>query len=312
MIRLSACLFLCAALSATAGGASKGLTPETIPVEFQTPDDSPLQFRGGLIIRPPHADFGGLSGLALEGARKAVLVSDKGAWVRLSLDMENGTLTGVDDVRISPILDAEGNPVSEGAVDAEDLTRDPQSGALWVSFERDHRIWRFDEGGGTPQETLRHPKWETYAKNTGLEALARDDDGRIWAIREASGDYAKPFPVFVWDGERFEEKRLPRPSRHLVTGADFGPDGWLYITERKFAFTSGFEIRLRRLKYGDGPDPVADETLIALPSQSNIDNIEGIEVWREGGETLILIASDDNMFLLQRNILALFAIRGGG
>ena len=140
--------------------------------------------------------------------------------------------------------------------------------------------------------------------------MARDDQGRLWSIREASGDVARPFPIYIWDKGRFAVKRLPRPSRHLVTGAAFGPDGWLYVTERRFSFTSGFDIRLRRLKYAEGEAPVAEEVLLELPSASNIDNIEAIDVWREGGETLILIASDDNMFLLQRNVLALFAVRG--
>lgn len=54
---------------------------------------------------------------------------------------------------------------------------------------------------------------------------------------------------------------------------------------------------------------MAEEVLLELPSASNIDNIESIAVWREGDETLILIASDDNLFLLQRNVMALFALK---
>lgn len=309
MIRLFVCLLVFFAPLALAGDAGRGVDPVTFPITFDLPENSRLEFRGGLVIRPPLKDFGGLSGLALEGPRNAVFVSDKGAWVRLSFGLEDGWLTSVSDVSILPIIDTEGQPVVETAVDAEDLTYDPGTGAFWVSFEREHRIWRMDAVGARPSETIRHPVWSTFAENTGVEALARDDQGRLWAIREASGDYARPFPIFIWDRAGFTEKRLPRPSKHLVTGADFGPDGWLYITERKFSFTTGFDIRLRRLKYGEGADPVAEETLLELPSVSKIDNIEAIHVWGEGDETLILIASDDNMFLLQRNILALFAIR---
>lgn len=309
MIRIFVGLWLLSVSPALAVDAGRGVDAVTYPISFELPEGSPLEFRGGLVIRPPLNGFGGLSGLALEGPRAAVLVSDKGAWVRLSFGIEAGRLTSVADIRITPIIDADGKPVEEIAVDAEDLARDPATGAFWVSFERDHRLWRMDAVGAKPVEEVRHPAWARFAENTGIEALARDDQGRLWAIREASGDYARPFPIFIWDGAGFTEKRLPRTSKHLVTGADFGPDGWLYITERKFSFTAGFDIRLRRLKYADGPDPVAEETLLELPSASKIDNIEAITVWREGDETLILIASDDNMFLLQRNILALFAVK---
>ena len=57
------------------------------------------------------------------------------------------------------------------------------------------------------------------------------------------------------------------------------------------------------------PECFPEEVLPELPSASNIDNIESIAVWREGDETLILIASDDNLFLLQRNVMALFALK---
>ena len=310
MIRLFALFLLCLTPPALAVDAGRGVDADTYAISFDLPENSPLEFRGGFVIRPPFSGFGGLSGLALRSPREAVLVSDKGNWIEMSLEIDAGRLTGVGDIRLQRILNAEGAPVEEGAVDAEDLTIDPATGDLWVSFERDHRLWRFTAPSQPPVETVRHRAWENFAENTGIEGLARDDLGRLWAIREASGDYSRPFPIFIWKDGRFAVKRLPRPSKHLVTGASFGPDGWLYVTERKFSFTSGFDIRLRRLKYADGEEPVAEETLLELLSATNIDNIEAITVWREGGETLILIASDDNMFLLQRNVMALFAVRG--
>lgn len=309
MIRLVALLFFCSVSAAMAVDASKGVTPSVYAISFNPPADSPLEFRGALVIRPPFNGFGGMSGLEMKTPRDAVLVSDKGNWIEMTLEIEAGRLVGANDIRMRPILNAEGAPVADGAVDAEDLTRDPTTGDLWVSFERDHRLWRFPAVGGKPVQTIRHRAWEGFAENTGIEALARDDQGRLWAIREASGDYARPFPIFIWKDGRFAVKHVPRPSKHLVTGATFGPDGWLYITERRFSFTSGFDIRLRRLKYEDAEAPVAEEVLLELPSASNIDNIESIAVWREGDETLILIASDDNLFLLQRNVMALFALK---
>lgn len=86
--------------------------------------------------------------------------------------------------------------------------------------------------------------------------------------------------------------------------------GWLYVTERTFAYATGFGFRLRRFKWREGEaDPSAEETLIELAPETGIDNIEAVSVCEHEGETLILVASDDNHFVLQRNVLALFALR---
>ena len=181
MKRLLALIVVCLATPALAVDAGRGVAANTYPIQFILPDDSALEFRGGLVIRPPFNGFGGLSGLAMKSPRKAVLVSDKGNWVTMDLQIDAGRLVGVDQVRMQTILNAEGAPVAEGAVDAEDLTRDPETQDLWVSFERDHRLWRFNDIASGPVQTVRHRAWENFAENTGIEALARDAEsaGRL-------------------------------------------------------------------------------------------------------------------------------------
>lgn len=288
--------------------AADALRPRVEGMTFDVPAEGPVEFRGAFAISPPVKGFGGLSGLVRLGPGAFLAVTDRANWVHLGLDLQDGHLKGVTSVRLAPMVDGNGDRLQGGGIDAEDLTRDPVLGSLWISFEADHRIWQVNEPSGRPVASFRHPEWEQFSVNTGLEALARDEQGRLWAIREASGDHSRPFPVYIRDGDKWLTKSLPRPSEHLVTGADFGPDGWMYVTERDFSFTGGFDFRLRRVKWGEGEIPVAEETLIELPSSSAIDNIEGVAVWREGGEILIMLVSDDNLFLLQRNVVALFAL----
>lgn len=306
--RLSLSIFV-ALVAAPLFVMAEGLRPRVAEMTFDVPADGPVEFRGAFAISPPVKGFGGLSGLVRLGPGAFLAVTDRANWVNLDLDLQEGHLKGVTNVRLTPMVDGNGDRLQGGGIDAEDLTRDPVLGSLWISFEADHRIWQVNEPGGGPVASFRHPEWEQFSVNTGLEALARDEKGRLWAIREASGDQSLPFPVYIRDRDRWLTKFLPRPSEHLVTGADFGPDGWMYVTERDFSFTGGFNFRLRRVKWGEGDTPMAEETLIELPSSSAIDNIEGVAVWHEGGgETLIMLVSDDNLFLLQRNVVALFAL----
>ena len=47
--------------------------------------------------------------------------------------------------------------------------------------------------------------------------------------------------------------------------------------------------------------------MATFPASAGLDNLEGIAVREEDGETRILLVSDDNFMALQRNVLALFA-----
>lgn len=273
---------------------------------FTAPPNGPLIFRGAIAIHPPELRFGGISGLTMEGPRSVLAITDSGDWIRFELDLVGGRLVGVGAVRIAPILGAKGEPAPRGARDAEDLTRDPETGQVWVSFEGYHRIWEFAEPGGATSRTIRHPAWAQLNENNGIESLARAPDGGLWAIGEAASDGR--FTAWVNQGPDWEMKTLPQRGPFAPTGAAFGPNGYLYVTERAFSFTAGFRFRLRRLKWGAEPEPRLEEELISLGAETAIDNIEGVTLWRENGRTFLLIASDDNFMPFERNVLALFEV----
>lgn len=292
---------------AAAQGFGPAVAPRTTSMAFEAPAGGPLAFRGAVAVSPPDGDFGGLSGAIFETPDTILAISDRARWARIRLEIEDGRLTGVAEIETTPLLDAAGAPAKGAAWDAEGLTRGAD-GRLRVSFERDHRIGAWAAPDAPAAEELRHPAWELFSNNSGLEALATAPDGRLWAIRERSGDLARPFPVFIGDARGWEEKRLPRRGPYLPTGADFDADGRLYVAERAFSFIGGFRFRLRRLTWGAEPDPVTEETLLELPAQSNIDNIEAVALRTEGAQTWLLILSDDNFLPVQRNVIALFEV----
>ena len=157
-------------------------------------------------------------------------------------------------------------------------------------------------------ETLRHPDWSKLRSNGGLEGVARDSQGRIWAIAERSGGETTPFPVFIWDGAGWATKELPRGDSYAITSATFAPDGAMYLIERRFGFLTGFRTRVRRVTWGAGRVPVDDEVILSLGPSA--DNLEAVVFLSIENRPHLLLASDDNFQLLQRNILALYEVTG--
>jgi hypothetical protein len=105
------------------------------------------------------------------------------------------------------------------------------------------------------------------------------------------------------DGAWDQTLRLSRSGTFLVTGADFGPDGRLYVLERDFAWVGGFASRIRRFVLG--PDGFDDGETLLETGFGTPDNYEGISVWRDpAGETRVTLIADDNFFPLQSTAIA--------
>ncbi|MEO0362230.1 MAG: esterase-like activity of phytase family protein [Pseudomonadota bacterium] len=308
--RAFAAAFLALAPSlAAAGGGGFGpsVAPEVEPLDFAPwMEGAKVEFRGAFAIRPPFEEFGGLSGLVMEGPRRALAISDRARWLRLDLKIEGRRLEGIEAVAAAPVAGAPDEESEDDPWDPEALTRGAR-GELWVAFEQDHRLQPVDGPEAAPGPVLQRDEWTRYGGNSGLEALATAPDGALWSIRERVEGAGHP--VFAIGADGWRLATLPEDGPYRPTGADFGPDGALYLAERAFSLVGGFRFRLRRIVWGDGPTPETAEELLRLPTESLIDNIEGIAVWEEGGETLILVVSDDNFSVFQRNVAALFALR---
>jgi len=102
-----------------------------------------------------------------------------------------------------------------------------------------------------------------------------------------------------------------RSAEFDVSDAALLPTGDLLLLERKFSWTSGLFIRIRRIaqaeiKAGalvDGP------ILFEADLGYEIDNMEGLSVHRSArGEIVLTLISDDNFSALQRTILLQFTL----
>jgi hypothetical protein len=240
--------------------------------------------------------FGGFSAIELhDGGETFTAVSDRGHWAKGALVRQDGRLAAVTLIALGPLLGVEGRPLDGEDVDAEGLAVDAE-GRFYVSFEAFHRIRRYDAIDARPEAVPRNPHFRRLQANSGLEALAIDADGTLYAIPERSGAEARPFPVHRLRDDAWDRSlRLPRSGTFLVAGADFGPDGRLYLLERDFEWLGGFATRIRRFALGEGGFD-AGETLLETDFGSP-DNFEGVSVWRDAeGATRVTLIADDNFF----------------
>jgi hypothetical protein len=255
-------------------------------------------------------DFGGFSALHLsDGGTRVLALSDRGHWATAVLEREGGRITGARRTGSGPLLGVAGTRLRGRDVDAEAVAVDDR-GRAYVAFEQFHRIRLYDRIDAPPTEVPGAPGFEGLRVNAGLEALAIDEDGVLYAVPERSRAWGEPFPVFrlrhgAWD----TRGSLPRVGPFLVTGADFGPDGRLYLLERDFQRFRGFRTRVRRFTLGAGG--FAGGEILLETRWLELDNMEGISVWRDpAGSIRVTLLSDDNFFPLQRTQLAEYILVG--
>ncbi|WP_308917591.1 esterase-like activity of phytase family protein [Jannaschia sp. LMIT008] len=244
---------------------------------------------------------GGYSGLWVSpDGRDFLTVSDRGGWVRGRLVRDaRGAVAGVEGAERGAFL-GRGGPLRGLSADAEGLA--VRDGTVFVSFEQDHRVMRFADPAA-PGERL--PDIEGLAPprpNNGLEALAVDAAGRLFAITETAEPQG--FPVFVGEGGVWTRAfHVSRRGGFLVVGADIGPDGRLYVLERDFALI-GFRSRIRSFDPSGGDE--REEMVSALGSH---DNLEGLAIWRDdAGRLRATMISDDNFRAVQRTEFVDYAL----
>ncbi len=252
------------------------------------------EYLGSFTWRVDDPRFGGLSGLEIapDGAGFTA-ITDRGTILtgRLVRDAA-GAVSGVEGVTLDAIRDPEGAPVRGVGADPEGLAVDA-SGRIYISFEARHRVWAYAMPGAPAEAIPQHPDFARFQPNSGMEALAVDERGRLYTLPERSGALDRPYPVYRFDGEWTQPFTLPRDGTFLPVGADFGPDGRLYLLERDFRGLFGFFARVSRFEIGEagaGPREVVFET--TAPFQNNF---EGIAVWRDdAGSIRMTLISDDN------------------
>ena len=282
-----------------------------------------LEYRGGLDLESPNADFGAFSGLDFLPDGSLIAVADTGFWLTARPVERGGRLVGLVDARIAPILNRNGKPLKgkrNGDAEGLRIVADGDRLKALVTFEQRNDLRRFvaaPDLATAAAATVRLPKSVRGMKaNSGLEALAIAPEdgllsGAIVLIAERALDDAGNHRGWIVGGRRAGAFSLTRSDDFDVTDAAFLPGGDLLILERRFSFISGAGMRIRRVAAADllPGATVNGRILIDADMRYQIDNMEGMAL-RAGtdGETLITLISDDNKNFVQRTILLQFAL----
>lgn len=321
--RLALCAGLFCALALPAASESVGMNVRTI-AQFKTGSDQKrfgsLDFLGGLEFSSFDSRLQSLSSIRFRGdGQTFVSVTDTGNWLtgRIGRDSQ-GHLSDLVDVAIHPILLRGGRPGWKLTTDAEGLAL--RNGQAVVSFEQQHRVDVYRDPGFEASEPSRGLDFLIPARelrrNAGMETIAASPQssrlkGSLVVVAERSLDEKGNLLAAILEGPLKGQFTVVRHDPYDATDGAFLPNGDLLLLERRFSFLGGLGMRIRRIK-GDGivPGAVVDgEVLIEADLNYAIDNMEGLDVvtGADGKPHLILI-SDDNGNLMQRNVMLEFQL----
>lgn len=259
--------------------------------------------------------FGGFSAIDMTAdGTEFTAVNDKGAFVQGRLNRTaEGSIASVDAGPVTRLKSVSGAPLAGNETDSEGLAI-AADGTAYVSFEGIARVLRYPALDGPAQALPTPPAFRDFPRNAALEALAVDGDGVLYTFPEdvagskrirlligQRGNHKGPaFPVWRFaNGSWTQPFDLPRDGVFLPVGADFGPDGRLYVLERSFHGLAGFGSRVRSFQVG--AEALSDQQVHLTSPTGLHDNLEGLSVWRDdNGAIRLTMISDDNFLSVQR------------
>lgn len=282
-----------------------------------------LIFRTGFVLESPHPNFGGLSGLEIDCDRgEMVAISDKGHYLVAHLARAaDGTLRGLAEARLEPLLDVDGRPV-EGRMrqDAEEIVVWDEG--LLVSFEGTHRLALYGGPGtlepkGTPRALEVPSGLEATHENKGLEAITRLHDGRLLAITEGLDDGPGTLAAWIGAPGAWQRLRFAITETFEPTSAATLANGDVLVLERNYDPHSGrTRIRVSRLTASqlapaelEAGGRLVSRELARIEPPNLVDNMEGLATCPgPDGHTWIYLLSDNNFSAEQRTLLLQFLL----
>ncbi|MBB3411885.1 hypothetical protein FHT87_005852 [Rhizobium sp. BK316] len=281
----------------------------------------PLEFIGGLEMVSSNSLFGSLSSIRMRPDGKGFLgVLDTGHWLTGNIERDaKGRLSGLSGVEITPMRDRIGRTYEgKGHMDAEGLALDGDR--ILVSFEQDHRVDVYPNPGFLDSRSLSTigiliPRDEMRA-NRAIEAVvvapaSSPLKGAPVIVAERSLDEDGNRLAAILGGPLKGQFTVEKDGSFDVTDGAFLPGGDLLLLERRFNMAEGIGMRIRRIKGADiKPGAIVNgELLVEGNFNYNIDNMEGFDAFQAAdGTTHVILVSDDNHSILQRNLMLEFRL----
>lgn len=233
------------------------------------------------------------SGLMTRNGVDIMLLSDHGFIVTGRLRRGYGQqIEGFELHQRVPLLNERGTLLTGSLHDSEGLAID-RSGRIYVSFEQHNRVLRYARLGAPAEPLGEHRDFSRMRAGQGMEALAVAADGTIYAIPERPARATYGFPSYrLQNGEWTGSFRLPQDGTFLPVGADFGPDGLLYVLEREHG-ARGYRSQVRR--FAIRGRAISEPAVIMRSEYGQFDNLEGLSVFRDwSGRIRLLMVSDED------------------
>lgn len=271
-----------------------------------------LTYLGGLALTSPDPAFGGFSAMRVAGDR-FTLLSDGGNIVAFRM----GPDLRPHDVRFAD-LPGPGTGAIKRHRDSESLTWDPRTGRAWVGFENRNAIWRYDASLARSERHANPAAMVDWSVAGGAEAMVRLRDGQFILFSET----ARPRGlrdariVLRFAGDPTETRRAPEafayvpPAGYDPTDVAELPDGRLLVLNRRLSVPGLFTAKLCVLDVRGVPAGarVRGVEIASLERPLLHDNFEALAVTREGTDTIVWIASDDNGQFWEQSLLLKFRL----
>lgn len=239
-------------------------------------------------------EFGGFSGLEIsKDGRRLTALTDRSHVFDAAIMRDGAAIIRVEDLSIRRLISHMDVWLDTINSDTEALAGDVD-GLMYLSSEGRTSVYSllpttnevvWIETGGVFRE---------LPGNQGIEAMAIDPQGRLYAIPEALRRAGGTIPVFVWDNGNWSEAyQIPQVPGFDPVGADFGPDGKLYLLERRYSRILGVANQIRRIDLLNLT--IAPEVLLRTRFL-DYGNLEGLAVWQSGDDIRVTTISDNNFW----------------
>ena len=241
-------------------------------------------------------ELGGLSAIEMhQNGKNFVTISDKGQYFQGNIVRNStGEIIDLKIYKSGTLLNSLGEPLSGRNTDSESLTTTKNEG-FYISFESNHRVMFHRSLSSAATFLPRHKDFKEFSSNKGLEALAANSSGEIFAIPEEPLKDQNDFPIYKLLGENWSIfDHFPTSGTFLVTDAVFLPDNDLLILERDYDWNSGFKMQLRILNLGK--NTITGQTVL-LRLNSGLHNHEGLSIWQDESKNFFITSISDNNFL---------------